>query len=148
MTQGNDASPPLRLGHLVKNAEQVVISAKASALRSLDTTVPQYLALYLLNENSAASSAQLARQALVSPQSMNAVITTLEGKGLLTRRQSPDHSRVLLTELTEAGSHLLERADKAARHVEASIESLFDEDELATVRDGLSKIAAWTQEPD
>lgn len=137
----------MRLGHLVKNAEQVVISAKAAALRSCDTTVPQYLALYLLNENSAASSAQLARQALVSPQSMNSVITTLEGKGLLTRWQSPDHSRVLLTELTDAGKSLLEHADRAAKQVEASIEGLFDQDELETLRHGLSKIASWSQHP-
>ena len=75
----------VRLGLHIKAAEQAMMAAKTEALRSFGVTVAQYatmLSLYYVPEQ---SSAQLARAAAVTPQTMATVIAKLEQKRLVTR---------------------------------------------------------------
>jgi DNA-binding MarR family transcriptional regulator len=75
-----------------------------------DLSPPEYGALALLDIEPGLSNAELARRSLVTPQSMNEVIARLEQRGYVARRPSPDHGRIRLTEVTSAGSELIQRA--------------------------------------
>ena len=63
---------------------------------------------------------ELARRAFVTPQTMQAIIATLERDGLVTRMAHPVHGRVLTTELTPDGRSAL----RAAHEIVARAEGL------------------------
>lgn len=111
-----------RTGHAIKRAEQALIAAKNAALRPYGLTVPQYAALLLLAGQPGLSGAELARRALVTPQTMSTVLTNLERKGLVDRTVHPIHSRVIEIRLTDGGTEVLHQADQAARRVEAALD--------------------------
>lgn len=123
-----------RLGTFIKQAEQALIGEKTRALRPFDLTVPQYAAMVALAYVPGQSAAQLARTALVSPQTMATILTNLESKGLISRSASAVHSKVLVTELTPAGQALVERADAAAQAVEARLSATFGPQEQDQLR--------------
>ncbi|MFK7919099.1 MAG: MarR family winged helix-turn-helix transcriptional regulator [Ilumatobacter sp.] len=66
-------------------------------------SLPEYSTLSVLHATPELSNAELARRSLVTPQSMNEVIARLEQRHLVERRNHPDHGRILLTSVTEAG---------------------------------------------
>ena len=131
-----------RLGTYVKQAEQALMAAKSEALRPFDLTVAQYAAMLVLYYSPGQSSAQLARNAAVTPQTMTTILARLEGKKLIERTPSKVHRKVLVTELTQAGEALLLRADECARAVEERLAGAFTAEEHAAARDLLSRIAA------
>lgn len=83
----------LRLGLHIKAAEQAMMAAKTEALRSFGLTVAQYAAMLSLYYVPEQSSAQLARAAAVTPQTMATVIAKLEQKRLVTRHPPPTTPR-------------------------------------------------------
>lgn len=123
-----------RLGTWIKRAEQALIAEKTRVLRPLGLTVPQYAALNALYYVPGQSAAQLARTALVSPQTMATILGNLESKGLISRTTSAIHSKVLVTSLTPAGEALTKEADKLARAVEMRLAGRFGEEEQAQLR--------------
>jgi DNA-binding MarR family transcriptional regulator len=67
-------------------------------------------ALFLLSETPGLSGAQLARWAMVTPQTMNQILTRLEADGLIVRAADPEHGRILRARVTERGRQEFERA--------------------------------------
>ncbi|GIH26268.1 MarR family transcriptional regulator [Acrocarpospora phusangensis] len=117
------------LGFHLKRAEQVLIARKASAVRALDLTEPQCKVLGFLADGAAKSCTQLSREALVTSQTMTGIVKNLEAKGLVQRHASPDHGRVMLVSLTEAGADRAAAASDLAHSVEASLrEAMTTED--------------------
>ena len=108
----------VRLGLHIKAAEQAMMAAKTEALRSFGITVAQYAAMLSLYYVPEQSSAQLARAAAVTPQTMATVIAKLEQKRLVTRHPSSDHAKVLIASLTPEGEALVLHADESARRIE------------------------------
>ncbi|GAA1090311.1 MarR family winged helix-turn-helix transcriptional regulator [Nocardiopsis composta] len=133
------ASVAWRPGSAIKQAEQALIAEKTRVLRPFGLTVPQYAALYALSLAPGASGARLARLCSVTPQSMTTVLKTLESRGLIERRPSPDHAQVLLTRLTEEGSALLAEADGAAVAVERRLLGAFTPEEADRLRSLLER---------
>ena len=106
-------------------------------------SVNQYTTLSVLEHRSGLSNAQLARRALVSPQSMNEVLLTLERRGLVRRRAHPDHGRILQARLTAKGRRLLAACDAEVREVEARMmRDLTARDEAALRRGLLAGVRA------
>lgn len=128
-----------RLGSSLKAAEQVLIAAKSRALREFDLTVPQYATLLALHLTPAQSAAQLARAAMVSPQTMSTIVGNLEMKNLVRRVGSPLHTRVLVTTITDAGTALVLQADRKARAIEDGLAAEFTTAELADFRGYLQR---------
>lgn len=131
-----------RLGSHIKAAEQAMIAAKTEALRPFELTVAQYAALMSLHYVPEQSSAQLARVAAVTPQTMGQTLDKLETKGLVTRKSSKVHRKVLVVSLTPAGEALVLRADEAARAIEQRLGGAFTDEERAQLRDLLGRAAA------
>ena len=132
----------MRLGLHIKAAEQAMMAAKTEALRSFGVTVAQYatmLSLYYVPEQ---SSAQLARAAAVTPQTMATVIAKLEQKRLVTRHPSSDHAKVLIASLTPEGEVLVLRADEAARRIEQCMAEVFSAKEREQLTEMLERVTA------
>lgn len=129
----------MRLGLVVKRAEQALMAEKTRVLRDFDLTVAQYAALLVLLDMPEASAAQLARICLVTPQAMATVLGNLQDKGLIERAGSPLHQRVRVTRLTAAGLAAVRRADEAALVVERRLADAFTGAEVAVFREHLER---------
>ncbi|MFF0544626.1 MarR family winged helix-turn-helix transcriptional regulator [Nocardia thailandica] len=128
-----------RLGSYIKRAEQALIAAKTAALKPFGLTVPQFSALLHLAENPGISAAALARLAGVTPPTMNTVLGNLQERGLVERTPHEWHKNVLETRLTEAGRALTDEADARAIAVERTLAAQFTDDEVAAIKDLLTR---------
>ena len=68
---------------LVKRAEQAMVRAKSTALKSVGLTPSQYVALFELDRQPGITAATLARACLVTPQAMMILLKTMEQQGLI-----------------------------------------------------------------
>jgi DNA-binding MarR family transcriptional regulator len=133
---GGDGREPTLL-YLIGRIDRVVRRAMGTVLKAQGLSVNQYATLSVLDRRSGLSNAQLARRALVSPQSMNEVLLALEERGLVRRRAHPDHGRILQARLTAKGRALLARCDAEVHEVEARMVSGLTEDQRAALRGAL-----------
>jgi DNA-binding MarR family transcriptional regulator len=131
-----------RLGHVIKRAEQALIAHKTAVLREFDLTVPQYAALLLLASADGMSAAQLARESMVTPQTMSTVLTNLEAKGLIERQHSSMHHKLVVNRVTPAGQAQLKRADAAALRVEGQLAAVYSDAERAHLTELLERAIA------
>ena len=132
----DDGGAPTLL-YLVGRMDRVVRRHIHDAVKARGLSVNQYTTLSVLDRRSGLSNAQLARRALVSPQSMNEVLLTLERRGLVRRRAHPDHGRILQTRLTAKGRRLLAACDSEVSEVEALMIGDLSPGEQAALRHGL-----------
>jgi DNA-binding MarR family transcriptional regulator len=128
-----------RIGSYLKRAEQALNGAKNAALRPSGLTVPQYAALLHLGENPGMSAAALARACSVTPPTMSTVLKNLQERGLIERTPHEWHKNILETRLTADGEAALADADARAVRVERGLAAEFTGEEVATLRDLLSR---------
>ncbi|MEV1010240.1 MarR family transcriptional regulator [Streptomyces sp. NPDC049881] len=131
-----------RIGHHIKRAEQHLIAAKHAAVQAFGLTVPQYTVLLVLSTEPGLTGAGLARRCLVTPQTMSAVLGTMEREGLVERLPHPTHHHVLETRLTALGRSRLRKADKAAVAVEQRLSDLFTPEEIASFQEYLDRCSS------
>jgi DNA-binding MarR family transcriptional regulator len=117
------------LAYRLKLADNALVARKAAAVRALDLTESQCKVLTLLADGVPKSATHLAREALVTSQTMTGIVKNLEAKELVTRHPSPDHSRVMLVSLTESGVTRADQAHKLARHVESALRNAMSDKE-------------------
>jgi DNA-binding MarR family transcriptional regulator len=103
-----DGATIARLPYLIGRVDRGVRAELGDRLRVHGLTVPEYTTLSVLRTRPGLSNAQLARRALITPQSMNQVVAALERRGLIEREPDPGHQRILRTTLTPAGDQLLD----------------------------------------
>ena len=92
-----------------------------ATLRDLDVTTPQYAVLSFLVESPGLSSAQLARRAFVTPQTMNRIVANLDAAGLVERGPHAELGRVLETSISKRGRSLLAECQQRIDDVEAGM---------------------------
>jgi DNA-binding MarR family transcriptional regulator len=107
-------------------------------------SVSQGGVLALLYRSGRSTVAELARMERVTPQSMGAIMASLEGEGLVARTVDPDDARRWNASLTEAGKRVLLEG-RAARQAWLSVaikERLADDEQrrLAEAITLLSKV--------
>jgi DNA-binding MarR family transcriptional regulator len=117
------------LAYRLKLADNALVARKAAAVRALDLTESQCKVLTLLADGVPKSATHLAREALVTSQTMTGIVKNLEAKELVTRHPSPDHSRVMLVSLTESGVTRADQAHELARHVESALRNAMSDKE-------------------
>jgi DNA-binding MarR family transcriptional regulator len=138
----------LGLVYLLKCAELAVRSCVEVTLASFELTPALFLTLFRLKESDGMSSADLARDIGVRPQSIVDLIRPLERAGLIKRRQAAEHRRILRISLTAAGERLLERAIPVARQLEEELFSSLTGQEIAHLRESLTKLLSNAQTHD
>jgi DNA-binding MarR family transcriptional regulator len=131
-----------RTFYLVKRLETEAAHALDMALSDYDITSGQYLILSLVSREGGRSSAELARRAFVTPQSMNEVIAALETKGYIRRTENPDNRRILQVGLTREGRRLLAACDKTVDRAEAAFLSVLPPRKLAEFRATMERLLA------
>jgi DNA-binding MarR family transcriptional regulator len=97
-----------RLSYVVGRLDRAVRRELQDRLQPFGLSVPEYTALSVLRTRPGLSNAQLARRALITPQSMSEITVALERKGLVARDPDPAHNRILRTHLTPKGERLLD----------------------------------------
>jgi DNA-binding MarR family transcriptional regulator len=141
-----DATEP-RLGMLVKRAEQAMVRSKSAALRSVDLTPAQYVALVELDQQPGITAATLARACLVTPQAMMILLKTMDQQGLITRSAHPRHPNVLELHMTDVGREALREARERVDPIEERVFGAFSPKDLAVFRELLSRfIEAFDKE--
>ncbi len=104
-------------------------------LKAVGLSIQEYTTLSVLKARPALSNAQLARRALVTPQSMIEILDKLEQRRLITRETDPSHALIRRARLTAEGQALFTRAEPAAHGVEQELlNHLPARDRAATAR--------------
>lgn len=109
------------LGYLLHRAGTVLRPQVSAALRPLALSLPEFICMRMLSMNPGMSSAELSRQANVTPQAMNTVLRRLEDLGAVSRPASVASGRALPATLTKAGQGLLKRAEAAVHDADDRI---------------------------
>jgi len=87
------------------------------------------------------SGADLARVALLTPQTVNVIIGNLERDGAIRKAPHPVHGRVLQWTVTRRGLALLAKARRQATALERRLTGGLSKRDLATIRRWLARIA-------
>ena len=131
----------VRTLYLIRQVQLHCRSHMDEALNTFDLTASEYTILSILDRRDRLSAAQLSRRFSVTPQSMNALIGSLEEKGLISRREAPQNRRILQTTLTRSGRALLAACDGAIDAAEAELFCKLTKAELGAFRQVLRKLA-------
>jgi DNA-binding MarR family transcriptional regulator len=129
------------LGYLLRQAQAAARLTLERSLAELGATPPQFVVLTMLKAYPGLSGADLARVALLTPQTVGVIIRNLERDGAIRKAPHPVHGRVLQWTLTARGLSLLERCRRRAIALERRLAAGLGTKAEGTIRRWLSKIA-------
>ncbi|KXG87929.1 MarR family winged helix-turn-helix transcriptional regulator [Agrobacterium bohemicum] len=129
------------LGYLLRQAAHAYRVQAEQALADVALTLPQFSVLTMLASYPGHSNADLARLALLTPQTMSVIVANLLKAGLVVRQDHAVHGRIRHIVLTENGLTVLTLAKQRVYAIENDmLEGLSDAEEQ-TVRDWLVRTA-------
>jgi DNA-binding MarR family transcriptional regulator len=127
------------VAHSLKRAQQALRGAMDTALRQEGVTSPQYAVLKQTGAEPGLSSAELARRAFVTPQTMQEVVAGLESAALVARSPHPQGGRRIEVALTALGRRTLERCDAVVQRVEERLVEGLDGERAGALRSALDQ---------
>lgn len=130
------------IGYLLQQAAAAFRLRMARALADIDVTPPQFAVLAMLGAYPGLSNAELARLALLTPQTLSVIVANLLRAGAVVREPHAIHGRIQNLELSRAGKNLLASCRKRVHAIERDIESGLSVDETRVVRRWLVRSAA------
>jgi DNA-binding MarR family transcriptional regulator len=125
---------------LLKQAFHFSLTSVNEAVSGHGVSAAQIGMLRQLANEPGLSGAELARRLLVSPQGVQQALTALERRGLLERRQDPQHGRILQAYLTDSGREVAAAVVNDALAAHEQVFGVLSADEQKTLRDLLSRI--------
>jgi len=134
------------LAYLLRQAQAAARLTLERALAGLGVTPPQFVVLTMLKAYPGLSGADLARVALLTPQTVGVIIRNLERDGAIRKTPHPVHGRLLQWTLTRRGLTLLDKCRRHAMALERRLVAGLSATGQVTVRRWLSKIAAELQQ--
>lgn len=134
------------LAYLLRQAQAAARLTLERALAGLGVTPPQFVVLTMLKAYPGLSGADLARVALLTPQTVGVIIRNLERDGAIRKTPHPVHGRLLQWALTRRGLSLLDKCRRHAKALERRLTAGLSASAQVTVRRWLSKIAAELQQ--
>ena len=134
------------LGYLLRQAHAAARLTLERALADLGVTPPQFVVLTMLKAYPGLSGADLARVALLTPQTVGVIIRNLERMGAIRKTPHPVHGRLLQWTLTRRGLTLLDKCRRHAMELERRLTAGLSAAGQVTVRRWLSNIAAKLQQ--
>jgi DNA-binding MarR family transcriptional regulator len=130
------------LGYLLRQAQAATRLTLERALAGFGITPPQFAVLTMLRAYPGLSGADLARVAVLTPQTVGVIIRNLERDGAIEKQPHPVHGRLLQWTLTRRGANLLEKGRRHAMALERRLQSGLSVKSRLTVRRWLAKVAA------
>lgn len=135
-----------RVIYLIKRAEIEITARMSKALGTFGITPIQFTLLYFVKHDKGdLSSAQLSRRFLVTPQSMNELITVLQRKKFLKKAVDPTHRRILRINITAKGNELLNKCNLALDEIEKELFQDLRQTEIERIRDVIGKVLATSR---
>jgi|ERR1700761_4439770 DNA-binding MarR family transcriptional regulator len=129
------------LGYLLRQAAGAYRHRVERALADLEVTAPQFAVMTMLKAYPGQSSADIARLALLTPQTVSVIIGNLERAGTIRRQPHRVHGRILQIELSEAGLAQLERCRAQVHTVERELTKDVSQAEEGMIRRWLVAVA-------
>jgi DNA-binding MarR family transcriptional regulator len=129
------------LGYLLRQAAAAYRHRVERVLADLAVTPPQFSVLTMIAAYPGISNADLARLALLTPQTVSLIVANLEKAGSVARRPHAIHGRVQHLDLTETGQALLAAARTRVHGVEAEMTRGLSPDDERAVRHWLVGVA-------
>jgi DNA-binding MarR family transcriptional regulator len=130
------------LAYLLRQAQAATRLAMERALADLGVTPPQFVVLTMLRAYPGLSGADLARVAMLTPQTVGVIIRNLQRDGAIRKSPHPIHGRVLQWTVTRRGAALLEQCRRHADTIERRLAVGLSSPAQRTIRRWLARIAA------
>ena len=134
------------LAYLLRQAQAAARLTLERSLGEIGVTPPQFIVLTMLKAYPGLSGADLARVALLTPQTVGVIIRNLERDGAIQKTPHPVHGRALQWTLTQHGLTLLEKCRRPVMALERRLASGLTPQTLAAIRRWLAQIAADLQD--
>lgn len=134
------------LAYLLRQAQAATRLKMERTLADISVTPPQFAVLTMLKAYPGLSGADLARVAVLTPQTVGVIIRNLERDGAIRKTPHPVHGRVLQWTLTRRGTILLQQCRRRVVALERRLVAGLGKAAEATIRRWLSRIAAEMQD--
>ena len=125
--------------YLIKQIELATRSRLDAATQEVGLSVTQYTALTVLERRPGLTSAELAKNSFVRAQSMAAVTSDLEQRGLVSRESDPNHQRRQLLSVTAPGLDLIAQIRPAVDWIEDQMVSSLTAAKVEELRETLRR---------
>ena len=129
------------LGYLLRQAANAYRNRADRTLSDLGLTSPQFAVLTMLAAYPDQSGADIARLAMLTPQTVSVIIANLEKRRAILRSPHPVHGRIQNANLTESGRSLLAVARERMHRLEHEIVGSVSAKEERIVRRWLVGVA-------
>ncbi len=129
------------LGYLLRQAAGAYRNRMDRALADLEVTPPQFVVMTMLNAYPGISNADIARLALLTPQTVSVIVANLERNGTIRRLPHSVHRRIVQLELTDEARFLLRLCQKRVQRLEHDIAGGLSGSDQAVVRQWLVSVA-------
>jgi DNA-binding MarR family transcriptional regulator len=125
---------------LLKQAWYFSLTSVNEAVSQHGVSTAQIGVLRQLTDEPGLSGAELARRLLISPQGVQLALTALEKRGLVERKQDPQHGRILQAFLTDHGRKVADAVVSDAIAAHDRVFGVLSKAEQRTLRDLLSRV--------
>ncbi|ORJ53612.1 MarR family winged helix-turn-helix transcriptional regulator [Mycobacterium simiae] len=125
---------------LLKQAFYFSLTTVNDAISPHGVSTAQIGVLRQLANESGLSGAELARRLLITPQGVQLALTALEQRGLVQRKQDPQHKRILRAYLTDSGRDVVATVLSDALAAHEAVFSVLSAEEQETLRELLSRV--------
>jgi len=112
---------PSGIAYLIGRLDHMLSRRIRDSIAPMGITAAQYTALSVFRKHGQLSNAQLAERSMVSPQSANEMVKTMEQRGWIARKSPSNHGRIIQIGLTPEGLALLKKCDAAVVEVESAM---------------------------
>jgi DNA-binding MarR family transcriptional regulator len=129
------------IGYLLRQAGGAHRLRMERALADLGVTPPQFTVLTMLVAYPGLSNADVARLAMLTPQTVSVIVANLLRSGAIARRPHAVHGRIQHIDVTEAGKALLKQCRSRVKAIEQQILAGFSADEERVIRRWLVSVA-------
>ncbi|MCV7103627.1 MarR family winged helix-turn-helix transcriptional regulator [Mycobacterium palustre] len=125
---------------LLKQAFHFSLTTVNEAISDHGVTAAQIGLMRQLANEPGLSGAELARRLLITPQGAQLALTTLERRGLVERKQDPQHGRIMQAYLTDEGRAITMAALADAITAHESVFGVLTADEQRLLHDLLARV--------
>jgi len=129
------------IAYLLRQAAAAVRLKMERALADIDVTPPQFAVLTMIAAYPGLSNADLARLAVLTPQTVSLIVANLEHAGLLSRSPHAVHGRIQHLEPTGTGLDRLAACKERVRTLETGLTAGLSTTDEGIVRRWLATLA-------
>ena len=120
---------------------------RRSSEELLGMRVKPYIALGFIRDHPGVSQQELEAAMFMDANAVVLLLNELESARYLVRRRDPQDRRRHIVEMTTAGRHALERADKARETLDEEVLAVLSPEERATLRKLMNRVLEGLLQP-